>query len=50
VHSRHPLAPSGLLTYAQNGKLLKRFKLICPTGRQAIFLSSPICKNISLRA
>jgi hypothetical protein len=27
-------------------ELLKRFNLICPTGCQAIFLSSPLCKNI----
>src|SRR5258707_14961937 len=31
-------------------KLLNRINLICPTGGQAIFLSSPFCKNISFRA
>jgi hypothetical protein len=34
----------------RQANLLNRINLICPTGGDAIFLSSPFCKNISVSA
>jgi hypothetical protein len=43
-----PQGERELTAFAEAGDFIEPVQLICPTGKSPIFLSSPICKNISV--